>query len=74
LFIIKISFIHNNLFLSYIKNKLFVYDILKKQLTQETYTLPKLILNNNSFDDIKYEDIQIIDYKSSPTIKFPLSN
>lgn len=46
----------------------------KKQLTQETYTLPKLILNNNSFDDIKYEDIQIIDYKSSPTIKFPLSN
>ena len=41
----------------------------KTQLTQETYTLPKLILNNNSFDDIKYEDIQIIDYKSSPTIK-----
>lgn len=46
----------------------------KKQLTQETYPLPKLIVNNVSFDNIKYEDIQIIDYKSSPTIKFPLSN
>jgi len=46
----------------------------KKQLTQETYPLPKLIVNNDSFDNIKYEDIQIIDYKSSPTIKFPLSN
>jgi thymidylate synthase len=46
----------------------------KKQLTQETFELPELILNNLSFNDIKFEDIQIINYKSSPTIKFPLSN
>ena len=46
----------------------------KKQLTQETFELPKLLLNNNSSRELKYEDIQIIDYKSSPTIKFPLSN
>ena len=46
----------------------------KKQLTQETFELPKLLLNNNSLRELKYEDIQIIDYKSSPTIKFPLSN
>jgi thymidylate synthase len=49
-------------------------DGIKKQLTQETFELPKLILNNNSLHELKYEDVKIIDYKSSPTIKFPLSN
>lgn len=46
----------------------------KKQLAQETFELPELILNNLSFDDIKYEDIKLVNYNSSPTIKFPLSN
>ena len=35
---------------------------------------PKLIVNNKSLDDLKYEDIKITDYKSSPTIKSLLSN
>jgi thymidylate synthase len=46
----------------------------KKQLKQETFKLPKIILNNKSIFDLKYEDIQIIDYKSSDSIKYPLSN
>ena len=37
--------------------------------------LPKLIINRrlNNVDDIQYDDIEIIDYKSDPVIKFPLS-
>ncbi len=49
-------------------------DGVKEQLKQETYKLPKLILKNNSIFDLKFEDIEIVDYKSAPTIKFPLSN
>lgn len=46
----------------------------KKQITQETFDLPKLELNNKSINDIKYEDLKIINYKSSSSIKFILSN
>ena len=45
-----------------------------EQLKRETFKLPKLKLHNKSIFDFKYEDIEIIDYKSSPTIQFPLSN
>lgn len=44
------------------------------QLKQETYKLPTLQLSNNSIDDIKYEDFKIVDYVSSPTVNYPLSN
>ena len=45
-----------------------------EQLKRETFKLPKLKLHNKSIFDFKYEDIEIINYKSSPTIQFPLSN
>jgi len=45
-----------------------------EQLKRETFKLPKLKLRNESIFDLKYEDFEIIDYKSSPTIQFPLSN
>ena len=47
---------------------------LKKQLTQESYPLPTLKLHNSSLDELKYEDIELVGYKSSPTIKMDLSN
>jgi len=49
-------------------------DGIKIQLQQETFPLPKLTLNNVSLDSLKYEDIQITGYKSSPSISMPLSN
>lgn len=47
---------------------------LKKQLNQESYPLPTLKLNNSTLDELKYEDIEIVGYKSSPSIKLELSN
>jgi thymidylate synthase len=49
-------------------------DGVKEQLKRETFDLPKLKLHNSSIFDLKYEDIEIVDYQSSPTIQFPLSN
>jgi thymidylate synthase len=43
----------------------------KIQLTREPYPLPKMILNPNvhSIFDFKYEDFELINYKSHPHIK-----
>ncbi len=49
-------------------------DAAKHQLSQETFDLPKIELYNKSIFDVRFEDIKIIDYKSSPTIKYNLSN
>ncbi len=49
-------------------------DQAKEQLTRETYDLCQLKLHNKSLDDLKFEDIEIINYKSSPTLKAELSN
>lgn len=49
-------------------------DGVKEQLDRESFKLPKLILSNKSIDDLKFEDIEIVDYESCPVIKFPLSN
>jgi thymidylate synthase len=46
----------------------------KEQLERNTHKLPKLVLSNTSIDELKYDDIKIVDYKSEPTISFPLSN
>ena len=46
----------------------------KEQLMSKTYDLPQLVLNNESIFNIKFEDINIVGYESSPIIKFPLSN
>lgn len=45
-----------------------------KQLKQKTYTLPTIEIANKSIFEITYEDIKLIDYKSSPAIKGELSN
>jgi thymidylate synthase len=49
-------------------------DALKKQLSNETYDLPSIILTNESIDELKYDDIKIIGYKSSGIVKMELSN
>ncbi len=49
-------------------------DALKDQLTSDTYNLPTILLTNDSIDTLKYEDIEIIGYKSSGIIKMDLSN
>jgi len=49
-------------------------DALKKQLFNETYDLPSIILTNESIDELKYDDIKIIGYKSSGIVKMELSN
>jgi thymidylate synthase len=49
-------------------------DGVKEQLQRNTHNLPKLVLSNTSIDELKYDDIKIFDYKSEPTISFPLSN
>lgn len=45
-----------------------------EQIKRETFHLPKIKLHNKSIFDLKYEDIEIVDYIPSPTIHFPLSN
>jgi thymidylate synthase len=49
-------------------------DALKNQLYNETYDLPSIILTNESIDELKYDDIKIIGYKSSGIVKMELSN
>lgn len=44
------------------------------QLKQQTYKLPTIQIANKSIFDITYEDIKLIDYKSSPAVKGELSN
>lgn len=47
---------------------------LRDQLGSETFELPKIELTNTSLNDIKFEDIKILNYKSSGVIKMDLSN
>lgn len=49
-------------------------EVVKEQLNRQTFDLCKLVLNNKSIDDLKYEDFQIIDYKSDKVLKGELSN
>jgi thymidylate synthase len=49
-------------------------EVAKEQLNRETFKLCKLVLSNKSIDDLKYEDFQIIDYKSDKVLKGELSN
>jgi len=50
-------------------------DGVREQLLRDTYNLPKLKLHNNSIFDLKYDDIEIINYDERiKNIKFPLSN
>lgn len=46
----------------------------KEQLKREPRQLPKLLLNNiKDIDNIKYEDMAILNYDPYPTIKAPIS-
>lgn len=45
----------------------------KQQLRNEIFNLPTLKLNNQSFD-FKIDDVEIINYKSSKSINYQLSN
>ena len=49
-------------------------DGIKKQIEQETFDLPKVEISKKSIFDIQFEDIKLIGYKSSESIKIPLSN
>jgi thymidylate synthase len=49
-------------------------DAIKEQFNNETFELPTIELSNNSLFDVKYDDIKVMNYKSSKTIKIPLSN
>lgn len=49
-------------------------EVAKEQLNRQTFDLCKLVLTNKSIDDLKYEDFQIIDYKSDKVLKGELSN
>lgn len=44
---------------------------IQTQLKRDPYPLPKLVLKNHydNIEDYKYEDIEIVDYKSHPRIK-----
>ena len=46
----------------------------KEQLNRDTFKLPKLVLKNKSIDDLKYEDIEILNYQSDKVLKGKLSN
>jgi thymidylate synthase len=46
----------------------------KEQLTRQTFNLPKLELTNTSLDDLKYEDVKILNYQSDKVLKAELSN
>ena len=51
------------------------FDQAKLQLSREAYPLPQLKLNKDirSIFDFKYEDIEILNYESHPTIKAPIA-
>ena len=49
-------------------------EAVEKQLESETFKLPKLELKNTSIFNLKFEDFNILEYNSSPTIKAELSN
>ncbi len=49
-------------------------DQAKEQLNRDTYDLCDIKLHNSSINDIKFEDIEIVNYKSSSVLKGSLSN
>jgi thymidylate synthase len=46
----------------------------KEQLKRQTFDLPTLELTNTSLDDLKYEDVKILNYQSDKVLKAELSN
>tara|TARA_Y100001960_G_scaffold305326_1_gene359356 strand:+ start:110 stop:928 length:819 start_codon:yes stop_codon:yes gene_type:complete len=48
-------------------------DGLKEQLKREPHALPKLIIKNKPFWELKFEDFELINYTHHPIIKFPVA-
>jgi len=46
----------------------------KEQLKRQTFNLSTLELTNTSLDDLKYEDVKILNYQSDKVLKAELSN
>jgi thymidylate synthase len=46
----------------------------KAQLVSEEFELPEVNIKNKNFEDLKFEDIELLNYKSSKTIKAKLNN
>ncbi len=46
----------------------------RELLDRETFKLPTIELSNKSLFDVEYDDIKILNYKSSPVLKAALSN
>jgi len=46
---------------------------LKKQLEREPFPLPRVRVNKKPFDEITFDDIELVDYQHHPFIKFPIA-
>ena len=49
-------------------------DQAKELMTRQTYKLTRLVLKNESLDNVKFEDFEIKDYQSDKVLKAELSN
>lgn len=49
-------------------------EAIEEQLSRDSYSAPKLKINTDkSLFDIEYEDLEIVDYQSHPSIKAPIA-
>jgi len=46
---------------------------LRRQLERQPYELPRLKLAPKSVDEMRFEDIELLDYRHHPFIKFPIA-
>jgi thymidylate synthase len=72
----EVNMIPNDLILSLGDAHIYLnhIDQCRKQLKQESYPLPSIEISNKSIFDIGHDDIKLVNYQSSPTIKGELSN
>ncbi len=52
------------------------FEQVKEQLTREPFPFPTMKINNSvkNIDDFKYEDFEIVDYKSHPLLRWEIAN
>ena len=48
-------------------------DGMKEQLKREPHDLPKLLIQEKPFWELKFDDFSLIDYTHHPVIKFPVA-
>lgn len=49
-------------------------ETIKTQLDRETFTLPRVVLTNESIDSLSYDDVKIVGYHPSDILPMTLSN